>query len=84
MKDGIRWEHHHLATDPPEADFNIICLRNNVLTYWRGEARERAISSIISNILRGGLLIIGCHEKLPFQPASLIPLPECSYVFRKG
>ena len=84
LKDGIRWEHHHLASDPPDADFNIICLRNNILTYWRREARERALISILNSLSREGVLIIGCHEKLPFQPASLKPMPELSYVFRKG
>ena len=84
LKDGIRWEHHHLATDPPEADFKIICLRNNILTYWRGEAREKVLADIVNSLLPGGLFITGCHEKLPYLPDSLKPMPELSYVFRKG
>ena len=84
LKDGIRWEHHHLATDPPGADFNIICLRNNVLTYWRREIREKTLSAMVKSLLPGGLFIIGCHEKLPFIPDSLTPMPELSYVYRKS
>lgn len=84
LKDGIRWEHHHLATEPPEAGFNIICLRNNVLTYCRREAREKILAGMVKNLLPDGLLIIGCHEQLPFQPQALKPTSELSYVFRKG
>jgi hypothetical protein len=32
----------------------------------------------------GGFLIIGCHEALPFQPQSLRPMAELSYVFTKA
>jgi chemotaxis methyl-accepting protein methylase len=84
LKEGIRWEHHHLANEPPETNFNIIFLRNNVLTYCRRKAREKALTGILNSLSPGGLLIIGCHEKLPFQPASLTPMSELSYVFRKG
>ena len=83
LKDGIRWAHHHLGTDPPETDFNIICLRNNILTYCRREAREKTLTAMVKGLVPGGLLIIGCHEELPFQPESLKPMPELPYVFRK-
>ena len=84
LKVGIRWENHILTTDPPETDFNLIFLRNNILTYCRPQDRGQSLTAIIKNLLPGGLFIIGCHEKLPFQPASLKPMPELPYVFRKG
>jgi chemotaxis methyl-accepting protein methylase len=83
LKTGIRWDLHHLSTDPPEKNFGIIFLRNNVLTYYRREAREKVLINILDSLLPGGLFIIGCHEKLPFQPPSLRPMTELSYVFRK-
>jgi len=83
VRKGIRWELHHLATDPSEKNFNIICLRNNILTYYRQEARQKVLIDILDSLLPGGLFIIGCHEKLLFQPESLKPMSELSYVFRK-
>jgi chemotaxis methyl-accepting protein methylase len=84
LKSRIRWEIHHLSTDPPSGDFNIICLRNNVLTYYRQEAQKKALTGILNCLLPGGLLIIGCHETLPFQPATLRMVPELSYVFQNS
>ena len=83
LKDGIRWEHHHLATDPPDTNFNIICLRNNVLTYYRNEARKKTLTGILESLLPGGLFIIGCHERLPFESTFLRQKTELSYVFQK-
>ena len=83
LKTGIRWELHHLATAPSEKNFNIICLRNNILTYYRQEARQKVLIDILDSLLPGGLFIIGCHETLLFQPESLKPMSGLSYVFRK-
>jgi len=83
LKHGIRWEIHHLSTDPIGRDFNIICMRNNVLTYYRKEAQKKALSGILDSLSPGGLLIIGCHERLPYQELSLRPMAELSYVFTK-
>ena len=84
LRAGIRWEQHILTTEPPGTGFNFIFLRNNILTYCRPQAREQSVIRMLNSLSDGGLLIIGCHEKLPFQPASLRPMPELSYVFRKS
>ena len=83
LKSRIRWAIHHLSTDPPGRDFNIICLRNNVLTYYRQEAQKKVLYGILDSLAPGGLLIVGCNEKLPYQPQSLRPMAELSYVFTK-
>jgi chemotaxis protein methyltransferase CheR len=83
LKSCIRWKTHHLSTDPPDRDFNIIWMRNNVLTYYRKGAQNKVITGILSSLSPGGLLIIGCHETLPYQPKSLEPMAELSYVFTK-
>ena len=83
LKSGIRWQLHHLSTDPPAGDFNIICLRNNILTYCRQAAQKKALTGILDSLSPGGLFIIGCHERLPFEISFLRPMPELSYVFEK-
>jgi chemotaxis methyl-accepting protein methylase len=83
LKIHICWEIHHLFADPLGSGFNIIFLRNNVLTYYRQEAQKKALTGILNSLSPGGLLIIGCHETLPFQPATLRMVSELSYVFQK-
>ncbi len=58
-------------------------MRNNVLTYYRKEAQKKALSGILDSLSSGGLLIIGCHEMMPFQATTLKAVPELSYVFQK-
>jgi chemotaxis methyl-accepting protein methylase len=54
------------------------------LTYYRKEVQKKALTGILNCLSPGGLLIIGCHEALPFQPQSLRPMAELSYVFTKA
>jgi chemotaxis methyl-accepting protein methylase len=84
LKKDIRWQSHHLSTDPPDRDFNMICLRNNILTYRRKEDQKKALPGILDSLSPGGLLIIGCHEKLPYNISFLRPMAELSYVFQKS
>ncbi len=83
LKNGVHWQIHHLSTDPPGSGFNIICLRNNILTYCRPEAQKMALTRIVDSLLPGGLFIIGCHEKLPLEIPFLRPMAELSYVLKK-
>ena len=83
LKSGIHWRIHHLTTDPLNRDFNIICLRNNILTYCRKAVQQKALTAILDRLLPGGLFIIGCHEKLPIDFLFLKPMAELAYVFKK-
>ncbi len=83
LKGGIRWQIHHLSGTPPGRDFNIICLRNNILTYCRQGDQIKALAGILDSLSPGGLLIIGCHERLPCETPSLRPMDELSCVFEK-
>jgi chemotaxis protein methyltransferase CheR len=83
LKSDVHWEIHHLLTDPPGKDYNIIFLRNNVLTYCRQEARKKAVISVLNCLATGGLFIIGCHETLPFNTDRLISIDCFPYVFRR-
>jgi chemotaxis methyl-accepting protein methylase len=66
LKDGIRWRVHHLICHvPPAQDFQIIFLRNNLLTYYRDETKESALAKIIEALSSRGFLIIGSHERMP-------------------
>ena len=81
LKRDITWKMHHLLTDPPDQDFNIIFMRNNVLTYCRQEVQENALTGIINCLPPGGLFIIGCRERLPFRTSRLVSMNRFPYVF---
>ena len=83
LKTGIRWELHHLSTVPPGNHFDIVCLRNNGLTYYRKEAQKKTLPGILNSLSPGGLLIIGCHETLPYQTQLVRPMAELPYVFTR-
>jgi chemotaxis protein methyltransferase CheR len=83
LKEGISWKVHNLLTDvPPQRGFQIIFLRNNLLTYYKDEVKEPALGKIIESLAPGGFLIIGLHERLP-ESARLALFPHHPYIFQK-
>ena len=66
LKEGIRWRVHHLIWHvPPAKDFQIIFLRNNLLTYYQNEIKKPALAKIIEALSSQGFLLIGSHERMP-------------------
>lgn len=84
LKANIEWQIHDLVKQPPPARvFQVVFLRNNLLTYYREEIQEAVCLQIMNCLERGGCLIIGSHEKLPFQTHALLPFKKSSYIFQK-
>jgi chemotaxis methyl-accepting protein methylase len=83
LKEGILWKvHNFLSDDPPQMDFQIIFLRNDLLTYYKDEVKKPALGRIIESLAPRGFLIIGCHEKLP-ESGRLVPFPHHPNIFQK-
>lgn len=83
IKKGITWKIHHLLSDPPELNFDIIFLRNNVLTYYEEELKKKALEKVLSALSPNGILAVGCHETIPVETENLISDSRVPYVFRK-
>ena len=84
LKKGIRWETYNLVRQPPPVKkFQIIFLRNNLLTYYRQEIKKSAFIKVVNSLTGGGFLIIGTHEKLPSQTRILSQFKSCPYIFQK-
>ena len=83
IKTNICWRKHHLLTEPPGSDYNIIFLRNNILTYYQQDIQKRALAAILDCLIPDGLFVIGCHESLPVGTTVLSQIPPFSFVFRK-
>jgi chemotaxis methyl-accepting protein methylase len=82
-KSGITWEIRDLLTELPARRFQIIFLRNNILTYCRQEVQLNALMGISVCLSPRGFLILGCHERLPLETAEFVPMNECPYVYQK-
>jgi chemotaxis protein methyltransferase CheR len=83
MAENITWKVHDLLKDPPPGQgFDLVFLRNNLLTYYTDELKRPAFEKIVGCLSPQGILIIGSHEKLPSESESLIPLTGHSYIFQ--
>ncbi len=83
LKDGIVWQVHHLLSDPPAPAFDLIFLRNNLLTYYRDEIKIPALTKVINSVAPGGYLIIGSHERMPIEVYELKPWGGSTIIFQK-
>ncbi len=84
LKNGIVWKHHNFLHDPPAPRFNLVLLRNSLLTYYGDEIKMSALEKVVASLSDNGFLIIGSHEKLPLENGHLLFVSALSYVFRKG
>jgi len=83
IRDGIVWQTHNLLSDPPGVEFDLIFLRNNLLTYYVDELKIPAISKIVNSLVYGGFVIIGSHERIPIELVDLKPWEESTVIFQK-
>jgi chemotaxis protein methyltransferase CheR len=83
LKNGIVWQQQHLLMKPPDSVYDIIFLRNNLLTYYRSKLQTSALRPILTCLASGGLLIVGAHESLPNQLNELEAPAVLPYVFQK-
>jgi len=84
LKEGIRWKVHHLICHaPPAKDFQIIFLRNNLLTYYQNETMKSALAKIIEALSSQGFLFIGSHERMPKIFSGVEPTLHHSAIYQK-
>lgn len=79
---SIRWLRHDMFDPPPEGPFDVIFLRNNLLTYYHGAELEKALARITKTLTPRGYLVIGSHERLPETGFSFLRHEECPWVYQ--
>ncbi len=65
VKAGIDWKVQDIFAVPAGSDFNIIFLRNNLLTYYKTFQQEEGLCRVTKALIPNGWLIIGSHENMP-------------------
>jgi len=83
LKRDIVWAVHPFESGPPGSRFDLIFLRNNLLTYYRNPKRKQILNGIIDALNPNGWLIFGAKERLPSGCPALDPSGFSSYIFRK-
>jgi len=83
LKEGIDWQVHHLLSDPPQVAFDLIFLRNNLLTYYGDPLRTDAFKRVLACLTPGGFLVIGSHETLPVHSTALKQYNRSRTIFQR-
>jgi chemotaxis methyl-accepting protein methylase len=78
---GIIWMQHDFLAQPPHVLFNIIFLRNSLLTYYRKPLQQEALRRILKQLSRPGLLIVGSRETCPPDTGKLVPHADTPGIF---
>ncbi|HSO18998.1 MAG TPA: CheR family methyltransferase [Desulfosarcina sp.] len=80
----VRWRRHDLFDPPPEpGPFHLVLMRNNLLTYYRGERLKDAFARIVRVLAPGGCLATGSHERLQEDAWPLDRDADCPWVYRR-
>jgi len=83
LKKGILWKVHNLLCEHDECGFQIIFLRNSILTYYNEYIKQPAFQKVMNSLDPGGFLIIGSHEELPIDSKDLFCVGSQPYIFKK-
>ncbi len=83
LKQDISWVKHNLLEGPPDKGFQLILLRNNLLTYYDEEIKMPAFRKIAESLAVEGFLAIGSLEHLPSGGSGLEALGKSPYIFFK-
>ena len=84
LKTGIEWICQDLLNGPPpEKKYDLILLRNNLLTYYRAPDVNTGFQNVMAALAPAGFLIIGAHEHLPDSATQLTPVVGSKLIYRR-
>lgn len=65
LREEITWSEHNLLESPPATGFDLVFIRNNLLTYYAPALEKPALNRIVKAVRPGGYIIVGSHEAPP-------------------
>jgi len=84
LKKGIDWKTQHIFADPPGPAFEIIFLRNNILTYYKTHQKKEGLNTVLKALAPDGWLIVGSHEKMPPGTLNIERHNSIPWAYRRG
>jgi chemotaxis protein methyltransferase CheR len=82
-REGIEFLDQDLRTEAPKPLFDLILCRFVAFTYFAPPLQEQVLNRIVDQLLSGGYLAIGTHERLPTDSSGLLPLARAPQIFEK-
>ena len=83
LREGIDWKVQDMFMEPPGSGFDIIFLRNNLLTYYNDSFKEKGLTRVARALAPGGWLIVGSHEKMPTGGSNFRRHPCIPWAYRQ-
>lgn len=84
LKNGIYWEIQDFLSAPPPTDsFDLIFVRNNLLTYYEPSISLPVLVKMTDALRWGGYLVIGNNEEIPSEDLPLKRSPLYRSIFLK-
>jgi len=83
FKKGIDWKVQDIFSNPPGSAFDIIFLRNNLLTYYREHLKIEGLHKVMEALAPDGWLIVGSHEKLPAEVSNVQRQHSIPWAYRQ-
>jgi chemotaxis protein methyltransferase CheR len=77
------WLTHDLFSGSPGSGYHLILIRNHLLTYYQVDRIKPVLEEIVRALSVGGYMVIGSHEKLPFQLSALQLCSSLSCAFKR-
>lgn len=84
LKTDIVWQVMDLCSTLPDRSFDLIFLRNNVLTYLDESSKALVFQRIVDKLEPGGILVKGAHETIPQTGGILTPAFDHPHLFQKN
>jgi len=82
FKCAVRFERRDVCGEPPAGPFDLILCRNLAFTYFDDDG-QRVVLDVVRRVLnRGGVLVVGVHERLPEGSAEFEPLAGVPGAYR--
>jgi len=72
LRNDITWQIMDFCIELPNQGFDLIFLKNNVLTYLDGNLKELVFQNIVKKLKPDGFLVKGAHETIPETGVSLV------------
>jgi chemotaxis protein methyltransferase CheR len=84
LRRGIHWmQHDFVREDPPGGVFEMIFLRNNLLTYYQPQVVGPVLARIVASLNSGGYLVIGRNEGVAGYDLPLVPCESEPCILQK-
>lgn len=80
---GVCFRQHDIRADTPDGPFDLVLCRNLAFTYFDAGLRRETARRIAAVLRKGGLLVLGAHERLPDDLEGFVPWQAGLALYRR-